>query len=301
MSINPEHLLSFARVAETGSVSTAAESLFRSQPAVSQHLRQLTDAIGEPLYTRHRSGVQLTKTGLELLPHAQALERAIAGAQRVAEQVRGFDLGQLSVGASMTIAVYLMPRFLAAFKQLHPHLGMRLLTRNSTEVLDLLGHGDIEVALVETPLETSRPDIESRTLLHDEVVLAVTPDHPFATARGLRPRDLAGLEVVSREEGSGTRIVSELALASFGVEVSVQIETSGIEAHKEAILQGLGPGFISRRAIERELNAGLLSVVSVDGLVMSRPLTLLHLPLELCTRPSREFLRFLQTEAMAGG
>src|SRR5690625_8043437 len=83
MALKPEHLLSFARVAETGSISAAAESLHRSQPALSMQLRQLTEAIGEPLYRRHRGGVHLTETGLALLPHAQALERAYAGARQI--------------------------------------------------------------------------------------------------------------------------------------------------------------------------------------------------------------------------
>src|SRR5690625_373154 len=115
MDVNPEHLLSFARVAETGSVSTAAETLFRSQPAISQHLRQLTEAMGEPLYRRHSGGVTLTDTGLALLPHAQALERALAGAQRLAREVQGLERGVLAIGASMTIAVYLLPRLLSRF------------------------------------------------------------------------------------------------------------------------------------------------------------------------------------------
>src|SRR5690625_7520783 len=109
MALNPEHLLSFARVAETGSVSTAAETLFRSQPAISQHLRQLTEAMGEPLYRRHSGGVTLTDTGLALLPHAQALESALAGALRLARDVQGIARGNQALDAHLRIVVHRYP------------------------------------------------------------------------------------------------------------------------------------------------------------------------------------------------
>lgn len=295
MALNPEHLLSFARVAETGSVSTAAETLFRSQPAISQHLRQLTEAMGEPLYRRHSGGVTLTDTGLALLPHAQALERALAGAQRLAREVQGLERGVLAIGASMTIAVYLLPRLLSRFHRQQPGLDLQLLTRNSSEVLNLLSSGRIDVALVETPVaQDELPDFEQRTLFTDEVVLAVPPGHPLASAGSVKPADLDGCELVVREPGSGTRRVMELALAQLGVNVRAAIETSGIEAAKEAILQGLGAGFISRLAVERELSSGLLKEVQVDGLSLQRQLTLLHPPAELCSRSSRQFLEFLE-------
>ena len=297
-TVNPEHLLSFARIARLGSISAAAESLHRSQPAISLQMRLLTEAIGEPLYQRHRLGVQLTPTGEALLPHAQALERALAGAERVGLKVRGAQIGQIAVGASLTIATYLLPRLLARFRQLHPHLDLQLLAHNSTDILDLLREGTVEVALVETPVDTELPEFEQHVIATDEVVLVTTPDHPLTAAADLKPADLNGLKVVSREAGSGTRHVSELALARFGVTIHTTVVTSSIEATKESVLQGLGPGFISRLAVERELAAGLLKIIPVRDLEMQRPLILLHPPAEVCSRASRALLEFLKSSGV---
>lgn len=294
MALDPEHLISFARVAQQGSVSRAAGTLHRSQPAISLQLRHLTEAVGEPLYQRHRHGVTLTAAGEALLPYAQALERALAGAARVAEEIRGLERGNLGVSASMTVAVYLLPRLLARFQKLHPQLELRLLTRNSDEVLGLLGQGDIEVAFVETPVTDAPASMMQRIFFKDEVVLAARPDHALALRQEVQPADLQGLPVVTRESGSGTRRVAELALSARNVRLATALEASGIEAAKEAILQGLGPGFISRLAIQRETAAGLLVEVPVHGLDLKRPMTLLHPPLELCSRATRAFLEFLQ-------
>jgi DNA-binding transcriptional LysR family regulator len=294
MALEPDHLISFARVAQQGSVSRAAATLHRSQPAVSLQLRHLNEAVGEPLYQRHRYGVTLTPAGEALLPYAQALERALAGARRVASEIRGLERGTLGVSASMTVAVYLLPRLLALFQRHHPQLELRLLTRNSDEVLDLLARGDIEVAFVETPVTDVPAGMEQRIFFKDEVVLAARPDHPLAARGRLRPAELQGLPVVTRESGSGTRRVVELALAASGVELATVLEATGIEATKEAILQGLGPGFISRLAVQRETAAGLLVELPIRGLNLKRPMTLLHPAPELCSGATRAFLAFLQ-------
>ncbi len=294
MRLNPDHLIAFARVARHGSVSAAAQSLHRSQPAVSLQLRQLTEAVGEPLYTRHRHGVSLTPTGEALLLHAQAAERAISGAKGVISEIRGTERGQLTVSASMTIAVYLLPRLFAGFRQEHPLLDLRTLTRNSTDVLELLRQGEIEVAMVETPVPADMPGVEQHRFFTDEVVLAAPADHPLRGTREVTPADLQGLHVVTREPGSGTRRVSELALDQHGVKLHASVEADEIEATKEAILQGLGPGFISRLAILRELESGSLTIIKIAGIEINRPMTLLHPPEELCSWASRAFLQFLR-------
>jgi DNA-binding transcriptional LysR family regulator len=228
MALDPDHLLSFARVALTGSVSSAARTLHRSQPAISLQLRHLTEAVGEPLYQRHRHGVTLTAAGEALLPYAQALERALAGATRMAGEIRGLERGSLGVSASMTVAVYLLPRLLVRFQQSHPQLELRLLTRNSDEVLALLNRGDIEVAFVETPVTDVPAGMMQRIFFKDEVVLAVRPDHALALRAGVQPAELQGLPVVTREPGSGTRRVAELALAANNVKLATALEASGI-------------------------------------------------------------------------
>ncbi len=117
------------------------------------------------------------------------------------------------------------------------------------------------------------------------------PDHPLA-GRRVAIGDLEGLVVVARETSSGTREVVERALGQAGLRVSVSLEATGIEAFKEAVLEGLGAGFISKLAVRREVAAGLLLSYPL-GPSFSRPLTLLHPPLKLCSKATRTFLASL--------
>lgn len=303
MAIEAEQLMTFAAVAKHGSLTAAALERHRSQPAISAQLKRLTSAVGEPLYRRGRRGVELTEAGEALLPYAQALMRALEGARAWNRGMLSGRSGAIRVAASMTAAVYLLPRSLAEFHRLNPALELRLLTRNSLEALALLSRAEADLALVEGPVPPVPPDLQARTLFRDEIVLAVRTDHPLAGRENVRPDDLAGLAIVQREAGSGTREVVELALEALGLgegAVRVALEATGIEAVKEAVLQGFGAGFISRLAVEREEASGVLHAISVAAPGFTRAMTLLHPRPELCTLATRRLLDFLNEDPGKG-
>ncbi|MEX2536326.1 MAG: LysR substrate-binding domain-containing protein [Trueperaceae bacterium] len=296
MAIEAEQLTTFAVVAKHGSISAAALERHRSQPAVSAQLKRLTEAVGEPLYRRSRYGVELTEAGLMLLPYAQALVRALEGARSWNRGLRAGQRGSIRVAASMTVAVYLLPRILADFHRGHPQLELQLLTRNSLDSLALLQRADADLALVEGPVPAVPLDFESRTLFHDEIVLAVLPSHPLADRETVGAADLPGLTIVQREAGSGTREVVEQAIEGMHLAVpgvKVALEATGIDAVKEAVLQGFGAGFISRLAVQREVAAGELRALSVSAPGFTRSMTLLHPNWELCSQATRRLLDFL--------
>jgi DNA-binding transcriptional LysR family regulator len=296
MAIDAEQLMTFAVVAKHGSLSAAAQERHRSQPAVSAQLKRLSEEVGEPLYRRHRHGVELTGTGEMLLPYAEALVRALEGARSWSRGMRTGLRGSLRVAASMTAAVYLLPRVLADFHRLHPGLELRLLTRNSLDALALLHRAEADLALVEGPVPATPADLEARTLFQDEIVLVVRPEHPLAGGTEVAAADLPGLATVQREEGSGTREVVELALAEMSLPapgVRVALEATGIEAVKEAVLNGFGAGFISRLAVQREVEAGVLVALPVAAPGFRRNMTLLHPSYDLCSQATRRLLDFL--------
>lgn len=302
MAIEAEHLVSFAAVAKHGSISAAAHERHRSQPALSAQLKRLGEAVGEPLYRRSRYGVELTEAGERLLPYAQALVRALEGARSWNRGLRSGSLGSLRVAASMTAAVYLLPRVLSQFHRLHPRLELQLLTRNSLDTLALLERAQADLAVVEGPVPKTSADLETRTLFHDEIVLAVRRDHRLAGKGTIKAEDLPGLAIVQREAGSGTREVVELALAELNLSppVRVALEATGIEAVKEAVMQGFGAGFISRLAVKREVEAGTLVALPVAAPGFRRSMTLLHPGFELCSQATRRLLEFLDLNSPAG-
>lgn len=289
MSIQPEHLLTFARVAEAGSLSTAAQSLHRTQPALSSQLRLLGESVGEPLYLRHRHGIRLTPAGEGLLPYAQALVRALEGARAYARELRSVEAGSLRIAASTTVAAYLLPLSLARFRHKHPGVMLQLQSGNTREVIEHLGRGEVELAFIEGPGEAP-VGTHSRSFARDRLVLVGRPDHPLAQRGQLRLTDLAGQPLIWREAGSGTREVAEQALLRAGVRVEGVLELSGTEAVKEAVLEGLGVAFLSALAVHRSIEAGQLVVLPLKLAGLERNLTLLHPPLEVLSWAARRFL-----------
>jgi DNA-binding transcriptional LysR family regulator len=292
-SIDPVYLLTFARVADEGNLSRAAASMTLTQPAMSNRMGRLSSAVGEPLFTRHRLGVRLTPAGFGLLEHARAVARALEGARGFAAGLSGLEVGTARIAASTTIASYLLPAVLARYRRAHPGLVVEQFVGNTGEVLGRLAAGGADVALIEGPAGRLPPGIELEVFQRDEIVLVTLPDHPLAAGNGPRePAELEGLEVVWREEGSGTREVAERALT--GVHLSPVLELVGSEAVKEAVAEGLGASFLSRLVVEREARAGFLAATRVNAPALSRPLSMLRPPDELLPRAVRVFIEALR-------
>ena len=289
--IEAEQLITFAVVAETGNLSEAASRLFKSQPAVSAQLKRLQEAVGEPLYTRHRYGVTLTKTGESLLPFAASLSRSLDGARQYAGELRGGHGGSLRIAASTTVAIYYLPRRLKAFADAHPATELHLLTSNTAEALRLLRRGSADLAMIEGP--DDEVDLTHTVVAQDEVILAVLLGHPLAGRTTVSPKDLHNLAVVRRESGSGTRAVVDSALAHYNVRTKTILEAKGVDAVKEAVLQGFGAGFVSRLAVAREAEMGLVKVLPINAKGFKRPLSVVHPGLELCSQTTRAFIAFL--------
>lgn len=296
MKLQAEHLMTFAKVADTGSVSAAALELHRSQPAVSLQLKALSEVVGETLYTRHRHGVTLTAAGKALLPHARALTRSLKSAEATLHDLQNVARGELRISASMTVAVYLLPKLLADFRTRYPGLELTLLTRNSQEVTELLHAGNADLGFIEGSSQHV-DNLVSEAFFDDEIVLVTPPDSVLAqraaSGKALEVKDLQGLELVRREEGSGTREVVTKMLSDIGLNTRTVLEATGLEAVKEGALQGIGAAFLSGLAVKRELRNGLLVVVPIRGVRLERRLTLLHPELNLCSRATTAFLDFV--------
>ncbi|MFG1463255.1 LysR substrate-binding domain-containing protein [Xanthobacter sp. DSM 24535] len=271
MAINLHLLRLFTSVAEQHSFSRAAEVLNISQPAVSKGVRELEGQLHCVLLERSPAGVRLTEAGSVLLSHATALFAAERRAEEELQALRGLAQGELHVGASTTIATYVLPRLLGAFQDIHPDLHLRLTSANTQDIADRLLSRDIDVALVEGPVE--HPSLISHPWLTDELVVIAAPDHPLAQMEGpVLPSDLDHARHIVREAGSGTRDVVVLALEAFAVRPRMVMEVGSTEAIKQVVAAGLGIAIVSAAAAKDQISLGVLKVVPVEGLVVRRPL-----------------------------
>ena len=287
------HLLRlFTEVATAGSFSRAAESLRISQPAVSKGVRELETQLDCALLERGAGGVRPTEAGALLLGHARAVVTAERAAEEAIRSLRGLETGSLALGASTTIATYYLPELIGRFHREHPNIELVLRSANTREVADLLRAREVDLALVEGPVED--PQFEVRPWRIDRLVAVVAPGHRLAEAGA--PVPLAALAdelLIVREIGSGTREVVLDALQRVGAAPTRMMEVSSTEAVKRLVAAGVGIAFVSRAAVDDLVAAGALAVVAFEGLEVGRTLTRLAIAQRQPSAAARAFSKLL--------
>lgn len=257
MPLNPNHLMTFAVVARCHSVTRAAELLALGQPAVSGQLKQLQDAVGEPLYERRANHIVPTPAGEGLLEYAERLERTLRDAEEYARRLQSVNAGTLRIGSTTTISSYYLPRHVAQLQTLHPGVHVYMTTGNTQEIVQ--GLAGLDLAFVEGPVPAGELPPKYRLLpwRDDEIVLIVRQDHEIARKYpdGVPLEVFARYQVIWREAGSGARQVVEKALNRAGIEAPVNIEITGVAGVKESVRAGMGIGFASFRAMRYENQA----------------------------------------------
>jgi DNA-binding transcriptional LysR family regulator len=274
MQMNLNHLALFHAVADTGSMTMAAERLGISQPAVSKQVKEFEKALGVGLFDRLGRGIRLTQAGELLAEYARRVFALVREGERAVADLVGLDRGRLTVGASTTIGSYLLPPVLAAFAERHPDVELLVEIANTEEVHRRLLARTLDVALTEGFVEGE--ELDGEVFGVDELVLVACPTHPLARRRQVKVADLEGEPFVLREPGSGTRAVEEQALARFGLKVDVAMSLGSTEGIKRVVASGLGMAIVSRLSVAGELSAATLVVVPVAGMRIDRPLHLVR-------------------------
>lgn len=291
MAMNFNHLAIFLAVAEEGNLTRAAERLHISQPAVSKQLRELEKSLGLALFHRLSKGVRLTEGGEVLLVYARQIFALETEAGRALNELRNLERGQLSVGASTTIGVYLLPEICARFRAMFPGIEMQLEIANAAQIQARLLNNELDLALSEGFIFSQ--EIQTEVLGHDEIIGIASPgsallDEKLTIARLLRE------PILWRESGSGTRAVVESALRDRGFTSPARVSLGSTEAIKRAVMAGNGIAFVSRLTVEKELQNGLLMPLLIDNFHLVRPLQRLRLQGKYEGRAVREFLRLLR-------
>ena len=261
----------FVTAARTLSFSKCAAALNITQPAVSRHIGELEARYGMPLFTRGTSGVALTKAGGLLLSHTESLLSAYQKMDYDMELLSQTSQGRLSIGASTTIAMYLLPPVLASFMELSGGVEVSMLSGNSENVEQWLRDGTVDIGFVENA--SRRPWLHYEPLMADELVLVAGTQGRYGSQESVTPEELRGLPLVLREKGSGTREIIERALNRRGIRVedlNVVIELSSTEAIKSFVRSSDTLAIVSVIALHRELADGSLSIVDIDGVDMPR-------------------------------
>ncbi len=287
MNMNPASLRAFAAVAEHGGFTTAARALGVSQPAVSRAVRDLERSVGFELLERAPKGIRLTRAGESFLLNA----REVIGAMRSAEEsviaLGGLGHGRLHLGASTTIATYVLPVFIGRFLEQHPAVELPLESAHTRGIAQMLLDYHLDIAITEAPV--SHEKIQARRWRTDHLVAVASPKHPLASRRRIPPSALAIELLLLRERESGTRAIVLAGLAAAGVIPGRTMEIDGPEAIKQIAAAGRGIAIVSRYTVVEQLELGRLVALDIPGLKITRPFYRLSLKQRRASPAARAF------------
>ena len=282
-------------VARLLSFTKAAETLHMTQPAVTFQVRQLEEQFNTRLFDRTHNRISLTEAGQRVYECANKIFELYAEMDNAVRELTGDVSGVLIIGASSTIAEYMLPELLRDFKKQYPDVTIRLRVANTDGIVSMVENNAIDLGVVEAPVTNKNLVVEEcRT---DKLVLIVPPDHELASQDVVPVKQIADYPFICREEGSGTREVMLESMTRAGIsstDLNLSMELGSLEAIKGAVEAGMGVSVLSSATIEKELQLGTLVAVKLDPPV-ERPFSFVHQKQKFKIRAMDELLSFARS------
>ena len=282
----------FQTVARLLSFTKAAEELHMTQPAVTFQVRQLEEQFNTRLFDRTHNRISLTDAGKRVHECADRIFELYAEMDNAVRELTGDISGVLILGASTTIAEYMLPILLGDFKAKYPDITIRLKVANTDGIVSQVENNTIDLGVVEASVNNKNLVVEKcRT---DHLVLIVPPGHELATEEVVPIQRVADYPFICREEGSGTREVMIESMHDAGVkttDLNIAMELGSLEAIKGAVESGMGVSILSNATIQKELKLGTLVAVQIEPPI-DRPFSFVHQKQKFRVRAMDELLSF---------
>lgn len=286
----------FHAVAKHLSFTRAADALFMTQPAVTFQIKQLEEQYGTRLFERRHGGISLTPAGELVLSYAERILTLSDEMETRLGEMTGEMRGPLLVGASTTIAEFMLPRVLGEFNALYPQVRARLIVANSESIEGRVAEHTLDVGLIEAPAKLS--GLRSVICCADDLAVICAPDYPLATMPSVTPAILADYEFISREPGSGTREITDAYFRQNKIDpqkLKTQMELGSPEALKGVVATGLGFAIVSRAVVDKELRLGGLVAIDLQP-PLQRNLYLIHPEDRFQSRLAATFIDFARSK-----
>lgn len=261
----------FLAVAENLSFSKAAEELFISQPAVTNHIKELESKLNVTLFERKGNKIYLTDAGKLAYNHLKPIRQLYRELEFDLERLNDAFKGTLRIGSSSTISQYLIPKVIAAFYKRYPKIELFLLNGNSFEMEQKLLENEIDMALVEN--EASQTNIKYIDFLNDEIVAVTGSNSVYSKRKLISIADFQQIPIVLREKGSGTLQVIQNALTKHNIildKLNILIHLGSTEAIKNFLLDFDGIALVSEKSIEKELRLKEIVKISIKNISLNR-------------------------------
>ena len=263
-----QQLRTFVALAESGSMTQAAKSLYLTQGAVTQQVRNFERVLRLRLVERKGGRIRLTSSGVEVAEACRAALRSIENVDTTARNLASLDAGSLRIGASPTAAAHYLPAILQGFSRRHSSVGVTVITENTPLVAAEVAAGGLDCGFVEGP--TGQHGLVEEVIASDRVIVVVSADHALAHLETADPEALAAHCYLAREPGASLELYADQMLGP-GHRLGRRMQFGHLDAVRGAVVAGLGYALLPRVAIADELEQGLL--VALPWTALDRPIS----------------------------
>ncbi len=285
----------FHTVARLLSFTKAAETLHMTQPAVTFQVRQLEEQFNTRLFDRTHNRISLTEAGKRVFEFSGRIFELYSEMENAVKDMTGDVSGVLMIGASTTIAEYMLPALLGDFKKKYPDVNVQLKVSNSDGIVHMVENNVIDLGVVESPVMNKNLVVEMCRM--DQLVAVVSPIHHLAERGVVGIADLLEYPYICREEGSGTREVIADYMNGLGIapgQVHLSMELGSPESIKGAVEAGMGVSIVSLATIQKELKLGTLVKLTLEP-ALERPFSFVHQKQKFRHRAMDELLEFARS------
>lgn len=286
----------FNELARHLSFIRAAENLHLTPPAVTMQVKELEGHVGMPLFDRRGRQVSLTTTGEYMLVYARKILATVKDAEDAAARLQRAETGVLTIGFVSTAKYFLM-RLLARFRALHPGVDIQISIGNRDQLVNMLQNSEVDIAVMGRPPKELLTRAEPFAA-HPHVFVSAI-DHPLAHRDHLSVEDLRPYDFIVRKKGAGTRAAMEKFFEDTHVEPRMKIQLNSNEIIKQAVMAGLGLGFLSLHTIGLELEHHLIRMLDVQGAPVVRSWNVVHTQSKMLSPAAESFRYFMLEEAEA--
>jgi len=290
----------FYQAAKDLSFTKASKELYISQPAVSKHIQELEQTIGQALFLRSGNRLELTEAGHTLMESADVIMKEYELLDYKLGMLKQEVVGHLTLGASTTISQYILPKWIASFIDRYPDIDLKLFSGNTSQVEEWLMDRKIGLGFVEGLAENK--SLKYTPILEDKIVMFARPGNPIFERETISVDTLKKHRFIFREHGSGTNNIVFRHLKTFGVaarELINKVQMSSSESIKQYVSLSDTIGIMSVHAVREEIANGTLREVEMDGFQIRRSFYMVHLHGEVSGLPER-FVKYLKKLRMPG-
>jgi DNA-binding transcriptional LysR family regulator len=294
LMLDTHRLKIFLKIADLKSFSKAAETMYLTQPTVSQHMSSLEKYLGLKLFDRMGRKVILTRAGEILYRYAKQITSLSDEALQSLELLKGNQMGHIMLGASTIPGEYILPSLIGRFKILFPDITITLRIGDTEETVNDILNNNIELGMIGAKIKN--PKLKLSYFMEEEMVLVVPNGHRWRNKTSIDVKELFDEPFIMRERGSGTRLSMEKKLHTMGImpeEFNITAEVGSSNAVKQAVKANIGISIISELAVKEEIKLQLLKKIDIKNIQFIRTFFIVQnknkTPSPLC----KAFLHFL--------